>query len=333
VFKVTALRDMDYRVYVTRRIPEAGLDILRRECKDVRVNPTNRSLSRQELLASVSGIDGLLCMLNDLIDATLMEATPDLKGISNYAVGYNNVDVAEATGRGIAVSNTPGVLTDATADLAWALMMAVTRRIAEGDLFVRRGDFKGWAPMLLLGGDIVGRTLGVVGAGRIGTSMALRSKGFNMDVLYCSLETNEILEEELAARRVDKDTLLRESDFVSLHVPLTDDTRHLISVRELGMMKRTAFLINTSRGPVVDEAALVEALRAGQIAGAALDVFENEPEVHPGLIGFSNVVMAPHLGSATVETRTKMAVMAAENLVAMLKGVRPGNCVNPEVFG
>ncbi len=323
---------MDYRVYVTRRIPEAGVEILRRECRDVTVNPTNRSLSRQELLASVSEINGLLCMLNDPIDATLMDAAPDLKGIANYAVGYNNVDVAEATRRGIAVSNTPGVLTDATADLGWALMMAVTRRIVEGDSFVRRGDFKGWAPMLLLGGSIVGRTLGIVGAGRIGTSMALRSKGFNMDVLYHSLERSEILDEELAARRVDKETLLRESDFVSLHVPLTDDTRHFISVRELEMMKRTAFLINTSRGPVVDEAALVEALRAGRIAGAALDVFENEPEIHPGLIGLRNVVLAPHLGSATVETRTKMAVMAAENLVAMLKGVRPKNCVNPEVF-
>ena len=323
---------MDYGVYVTRRIPEAGVEILRRECRDVTVNPTNRSLSRQELLASVSEINGLLCMLNDPIDATLMDAAPDLKGIANYAVGYNNVDVAEATRRGIPVSNTPGVLTDATADLGWALMMAVTRRIVEGDSFVRRGDFKGWAPMLLLGGSIVDCTLGIVGAGRIGTSMALRSKGFNMDVLYHSLERSEILDEELAARRVDKETLLRESDFVSLHVPLTDDTRHFISVRELEMMKRTAFLINTSRGPVVDEAALVEALRAGRIAGAALDVFENEPEVHPGLIGLRNVVLAPHLGSATVETRTKMAVMAAENLVAMLKGVCPKNCVNPELF-
>jgi len=323
---------MKCRVYVTRRIPEPGLETLRQEFHDVLVNPTNHSLSREELLEKVAGIDGLLCMLNDRIDVDLLKATPDLRGIANYAVGYNNIDVAEATRRGIPVSNTPGVLTDATADLAWALLMALTRRIVEGDAFVRRGDFKGWAPMLLIGGDIAGRTLGIVGAGRIGTAMALRSKGFNMDVLYCSQEMNEILEMELGARKVDKATLIRESDFISLHVPLTDETEHFIGASEFKMMKHTAFLINTSRGPVVDEAALVEALRNDEIAGAGLDVFEEEPKVHPGLNELKNIVMAPHIGSATIETRSKMAVMAAENLIAMLKGEKPENCVNPDVL-
>ena len=323
---------MDYKVYVTRRIPEAGLDVLRRECRNVQVNPTNHSLSRKELLDMAAGVNGILCMLNDPIDSTLMDAAPDLKGIANYAVGYNNVDVAEATRRGIPVSNTPGVLTDATTDLAWALLMAVARRIVESDSLTRRGDFKGWAPMLLLGSEIVGRTLGIAGAGRIGTAMALRSKGFNMDVLYYSRRRSEILDVELGARKVDKDKLIEESDFISLHLPLTEETRHFISADEFRRMKRTAFLINTSRGPVVDEAALVDALRAGQIAGAGLDVYEGEPELHPGLVGLRNVVLVPHIGSATVETRTKMSVIAAENLVSMLKGERAQNCVNPQVF-
>jgi len=323
---------MDYKVYVTRRIPDAGLDVLRREYRNIQVNPTNHRLSRKELLEKIAGVNGILCMLNDSIDAALMDAASDLKGIANYAVGYNNIDVAEATRRGIPVSNTPDVLTDATADLAWALLMAVARRIVEGDSLTRRGDFKGWAPMLLLGSEIVGRTLGIVGAGRIGTTMALRSKGFNMDVLYHSRRRSKILEAELGARKVDKDNLIEESDFISLHLPLAEETRHFISAREFKKMKRTAYLINTSRGPVVDEAALVDALRVGQIAGAGLDVYEDEPELHPGLVGLRNVVLAPHVGSATVETRTKMSVMAAENLVAMLKDERPQNCVNLQVF-
>jgi lactate dehydrogenase-like 2-hydroxyacid dehydrogenase len=323
---------MDVRIYVTRRIPEPGLRVLRQFSHSVEVNPTNHSHTHAELLEKAVDADGILCMLNDPIDKGIMEAARKLKGIANYAVGYNNIDIDEATRRGIPVSNTPGVLTDATADLAWALLMAVTRRIVEGDSMVRRGEFKGWSPMLLLGGDIVGKTLGIVGAGRIGTAMALRSKGFNMDVLYCCRKTNEILETELGARKVDKGTLLAESDFISLHVPLADDTRHFISRDEFGTMKRSAFLINTSRGPVVDEAALVDALRAGQIAGVGMDVYEKEPEVHQGLIGLRNVVLAPHTGSATIETRSQMAVMAAENLVAMLESRRPEHCVNPEVF-
>ncbi len=323
---------MGHRIFVTRRIPEPGLDVLRRECQDVEVNLDDRSLDHAELAAKTAEADGLLCMLNDPIDAALIRSAANLKGIANYAVGYNNIDVSAATQRGIPVSNTPGVLSDATADLAWALLMSAARRIVEGDSITRRGDFRGWAPMLLLGGDIIGRTLGIAGAGRIGTAMALRSKGFNMNVLYYSRSGNEVLEMELGACRVEKDELVKESDFISLHVPLTDETRHFISAGEFEMMKRSAYLINTSRGPVVDEEALVDALRAGQIAGAALDVFEEEPKIHPGLLKLRNVVLTPHVGSATVETRTKMAVMAAEDLVSALKGEQPVNCVNPEVF-
>ena len=324
---------MEPRIYVTRRIPEPGLEVLRQFTHNVVINPTNHSHTREELVEKAEGADGILCMLSDPIGSEVMDAAPGLKGIANYAVGYNNIDVAEATRRKIPVSNTPGVLTDATADLAWALLMSVTRRIVEGDNMVRRGQFKGWAPMLLLGCDIVGKTLGIVGAGRIGTAMALRSKGFSMDVIYHSRRKNEILEAELGARMVDKQTLISESDFISLHVPLTDETRHFISKKELESMKRFAFLINTSRGPVVDEEALVEALRSGRIAGAGLDVYEKEPAVHEGLLGLNNVVLAPHTGSATIETRSKMAVMAAEDLVAMLQSRKPTNCVNPEVFG
>ena len=323
---------MDLKVFVTRRIPEPGLDILRREIKNVGINLEERGLKRMEFIKKIADADGLLCMLSDPMDKEVIASTCRLKGIAIYAVGYNNIDVTEATRRGIPVCNTPGVLTDATADIAWALLMACARRIIEGDEMMRKGEFHGWSPMLLLGSDIAGKTLGIVGAGRIGTAMALRSKGFSMKVLYCSRHNNEVIESQLGAKRVDKDKLIRESDYISLHVPLTDETKHFIAARELEMMKRTAFIINTSRGPVVDEAALADALKTGKIAGAGLDVFEKEPEIHPGLIGLKNVVLLPHLGSATVETRTRMAVMAVEDLVAVLKGDRPKNCVNPEVF-
>ena len=315
------------RVYVSRPIPEPGLELLRASC-DVEVKPTDDLVPREELLEKVKGRDALLCLLTETIDKEVMEAGSELKIIANYAVGYNNVDVEAATKRGIWVSNTPGVLTDTTADMAWALMFAVARRVVESDKFLRAGKYKGWSATMLLGGDVSGKTLGLIGVGRIGAAVARRSVGFNMRVLYSDVRPNRELEREIGAEHVDMDTLLRESDFVSTHVPLMPETTHLISVRSLGMMKPTAYFINTSRGPVVDEAALAEALRDNVIAGAGLDVFENEPEVHPGLLELDNVVITPHTASGSVETRGKMAVMAAENVLAALNGKTPPNAVN-----
>lgn len=323
---------MAYNVYVTRRIPEPALDLLRRECAIVEVNPEDRCLTRAELLDQVRGRNGILCMLTDIIGEDVLRAAEGARGFANCAVGYNNFDVAKATELGLVVANTPGVLTDATADLGWALLMAAARRIAEGDRFMRAGGFESWAPMLLLGADITGRTLGIVGAGRIGAAVARRSRGFDMKVLYCDTSANPAIEEELGARRVGLDELLAESDFVSVHVPLTEATRHMFGIEQFRRMKRTAIFINTARGPIHDEAALVEALRSGLIAGAGLDVYEDEPKMKPGLAELDNVVLVPHIGSATIGTRTRMATMAAENLIAMVKGERAPNCVNPQVY-
>jgi len=323
---------VEANVYVTRRIPQPGLDLLAENCSQVDVNPEDRVLSRDELLAAVRGRDAVLCLLTDTIDAEVLDAARGCKIFANYAVGYNNIDVAAATERGIAVTNTPGVLTDATADLTWALLFAAARRVVEGDGFTRAGRFQGWSPMLLLGADISGRTLGIVGAGRIGTAVALRARGFRMRVLYFDRNQNEALEQAVGAEKVELDDLLRQADFVSIHVDLNPTTHHLIGRRELGLMKPTAYLLNASRGPVVDEAALVEALREGKIAGAGLDVYENEPALAPGLAELPNVVLLPHLGSATHGTRTRMATLAATNIVAMLRGERPPNIVNPEVL-
>lgn len=324
---------MNWSIHVTRRIPQAGLTILEKAGAAVDVSPHDRSLTREELLAGVRGRDGVLCLLTDTIDETVMAAAgPRCRVLANYAVGFNNIDVAAATRRRILVTNTPGVLTEATADLTWAALFAIARRVAEGDRLVRAGRWDGWGPMQLLGQDVHGATLGIVGAGRIGAAVALRSIGFRMRVLYADGEQKPELE-RIGARRVPIEELLRESDFVSLHVPLDATTRHLIDARALARMKPTACLINTARGPIVDEAALVEALRERRIAGAALDVYEHEPELTPGLTSLDNVVCIPHLGSATQATRNRMAVMAAENLVAALRGERPPNLVNPEALG
>lgn len=323
--------ELDASVFVTREIPKPGIDLLAAACSRVDVNPHDRVLTREELLAGVRGRDAVLCLLTDAIDAEVLDAAEGCRIFANYAVGYNNVDVAAATARGIAVSNTPGVLTDATADLTWSLLFAAARRIPEADRFTRAGRFTGWSPMLLLGGDISGRTLGIIGAGRIGTAVALRSRGFRMRVLYFDKVQNEALEQAVGAQQVELDALLREADFVCVHVNLDETTRHLVGARELGMMKPTAYLVNTSRGPVIDEAALVAALAGGGIAGAGLDVFEDEPDLAPGLAELDNVVIPPHLGSATIGTRTKMATLAASNVVARLRGHRPPNVVNPEV--
>ena len=319
-------------VYVTRRIPEPGIDLLRRSHAEVEVNPHDRALAREELLGAVRGRDGILCQLGDRIDAEVMDAASGCKVFSNYAVGYDNADVAEATRRGIAVCNTPDVLTDATADLAWALLFAVARRVVEGDAITRSGKFGGWGPMTMLGGDVTGKTLGILGAGRIGTAMALKSRGFRMRVLYAHPRANETLERELDARRVDVDALFRESDFVSIHVPLRESTRHLVTACLLALMNPAAVLINTARGAVVDERALVEALKNRRIAGAGLDVYENEPKLSPGLAELPNVVLTPHVGSATIETRTRMAVLAAQNLLDVLEHRRPQAILNPEVL-
>lgn len=319
---------MGSNVYVTRRIPEESIRLLQEACDTVDVNPHDRALTRTEFLEAIRGRDGVLCLLTEMIDDEVFDAAPTLRGVANYAVGYNNIDVDAATRRGIPVSNTPDVLTDTTADMAWALMFAVARRIVEGDRFVRAGKFYGWGPLMLLGTDITGATLGIVGAGRIGIATAVRAAGFSMKVLYTSRRRHKEIEALGAAYR-SLDDLLRESDFVSIHTPLTPETTHLIGERELNLMKPTAFLINTARGPVVHEAALVQALQEGRIAGAGLDVFEREPDLEPGLADLDNVVIVPHIGSGTNATRTAMGNMAARNLIAMIRGEDPPNCINP----
>jgi len=320
------------KIFVTRKIPEEGLDLLRKE-HEVEVNPYNRVLTKEEIIKGLKGKDGLLCLLTDKIDEEVIISEPQLKMIANYAVGYDNIDVKTATEHGIPVSNTPDVLTDATAEMAWALLFSVARRIVEGDKFSRTGKFKGWDPLLLLGQDVSDRVLGIIGTGRIGTAFALKSKGFNMRVLYVDNHRNKTIEKELNAEKVELDELLKQSDFVSLHVPLLPSTHHLISEKELHMMKKNAILINTSRGSVVDEKALIKALKEKWIFGAGLDVYENEPEIPNELKKLDNVVLQPHSASATISSRTGMAIMAAKNMLAGLKGEIPPNCVNPEVFG
>lgn len=318
----------NWNVYVTRVIPQAGIDLLRQNCKTVDVNPDDRVLTRAELLKNVKGRDAVLCLLTDKIDDEVFTAAgPQCKIFANYAVGFNNVDVEAAKRRKVRVSNTPGVLTDATADMAWSLLFAAARRIAESDRFMRTGQWGGWGPMQFLGQDITGRTLGVVGVGRIGANFALKSAGFRMKVLYTDVAVSAEMESKLGAKKVPLEQLLRESDFISVHVPLMPETTHLIGKPQFEMMKRTAVLINTSRGPVIDEKALVEALRTKRIAAAGLDVYEEEPKAAPGLLALENVVACPHTASATIETRTKMALMAAENLLAALQGKEPPNAV------
>jgi glyoxylate reductase len=304
-------------VFVTRPIPEPGLSILRAAGLEPRVRAAECPIPRDELIAGVAGADALLCMLTDRVDAEVLDAGP-LKVVSNVAVGVDNIDLEAARARGVRVTNTPGVLTDATADLAMALLLAVARRIPEGDAMVRRGDFVGWGPLVMVGGDLSGRTLGIVGPGRIGTAVARRARAFGMEILIAAHREHPEL-----GKPVPVEELLERSDYVSLHCPLTPQTQHLLDARRLALMKPTAYLINTARGPVVDEEALVRALRSGALAGAGLDVFEREPEVHPGLLELDNVVLAPHSGSATHRTRDTMARMAAADLVAVLAGREP----------
>ncbi|MSS69850.1 MAG: D-glycerate dehydrogenase [Candidatus Latescibacteria bacterium] len=323
---------MGWNVYVTRLLPKPGMDLLYKSCEVVDVNPHDRMLTRQEFLDNIKGRDGVITLLTERVDEEACQVADKTVIFANYAVGFNNIDVPTCTKHGILVSNTPGVLTDATSDMAWALLFSVARRIVESDKFLRAGKYEGWAPMMYRGGDIVGKTLGICGAGRIGSAMAMKSRGWNMKVLYCDLYRNESLEKELGAKQVDKDTLLKESDFVSLHVSLDAGTKHYIGERELRMMKPTAYLVNTSRGPVIDEQALVHALREGWIAGAGLDVFEYEPLLMPGLAGLDNAVICPHVASATMQTRDDMATLAAQNLIAALKGEKPPTLVNADAL-
>lgn len=325
---------MSQRILVTRRLPRKAMALLE-ENFEVECNPHDRVFTREELLESVKGKDGLLPLLTDRVDAELMDAAGNgLKIIANYAVGYNNIDLNSATARHIAVTNTPEVLTDTTADLTMALILAVGRRLIEADRYVRQGKYEGWAPLLFLGADIHGKTLGLMGFGRIGFAVAKRASGFNMRVIYHDVQReNRELEDQVNAGYVEKDTLLAESDFISLHVPLTQATQGLIGSVELSLMKPTAFLINTSRGEIIDEKALAEALLDKEIAGAGLDVYEQEPEIHPDLMGLDNVVLLPHIGSASLETRTKMGLMAAQNLIDFFNEKAPPNCLNPEVLG
>lgn len=316
-------------VLVTREIPHDGIAVLEQHFA-VETNPDDHAYTPEELVQRAAGKDALVTLLTDKITDAFLEACPQLKIVANVAVGYDNIDVPAARKRGVYVTNTPGVLTDATADFAFTLLLSAARRICEADRYVRAGKFKGWQMMGFHGGDIAGRTIGIAGFGRIGQAVAQRARGFGMHVIYADEHPVAApLEEAVGARFVDKATLLRESDYLSLHVPYLPSTHHYLSSAEFAAMKESAYVVNTSRGPVVDEAALAHALRTGQIRGAGLDVYEREPEVHPDLIGLENVTMAPHVASATVETRKKMAMIAAENVIAALSGHRPPNALEP----
>ncbi|PZU48838.1 MAG: D-glycerate dehydrogenase [Arsenicicoccus sp.] len=313
------------RVVVTGRIPKPGLDILRRAGHEVDVWDSEDQQPRDQLLEQVRGADALLTLLTEKVDAELLDAAGEqLQVVANVAVGYNNVDVDVCRERGVVATNTPGVLTEATADIAMGLILMATRRLGEGERVIRSGTPWQWGMFYLLGSGLQRKTLGVVGLGGIGAATARRARAFGMNVIYSSRsQAPRDLELELGAHRVDLDTLIAESDVLSLHCPYSPATHHLLGEQEFAAMKPTSYVINTARGPVIDEAALAEALRTGQIAGAGLDVFEEEPDVHPDLLTCDNAVLVPHLGSATIETRTAMATLAADNAVAVLAGEEP----------
>ncbi len=322
------------KIYVTRQLFPEAIDILRAVGQVEVFDGIDNAIPRDLLFEKVKDIEGLLPLLTERIDAELLDAGKNLKVVSNYAVGFNNIDIKAATERGIYVTNTPGILTETTADAAFALLMAISRRIPEADRHIRsKGWIHAWGPKMFIGSDVHGKTLGILGMGRIGTAMATRAKGFDMKVIYHDVYRREDLEEELGIEYQPKDDVISSADFLSLHVPLTPETHHLISTRELESMKKTAFLINTSRGPVIDEEALAEALQKKVIAGAGLDVFEKEPLNHNSpLLNLDNIVLTPHLASGSIETRTKMATTAATNLASVLMHKTPPNLVNPKVL-
>jgi glyoxylate reductase len=291
-------------------------------------------IPREELLKRVADKDALVCLLTEKVNEELLNTAPKIRIAATVSVGFDNIDVDACTKHNVVATNTPGVLDDTTADFAWTLLMAMARRLPEGEAWMRSGMWPGWDLDQLLGADVWGKTLGILGFGRIGRGVARRSLGFNMRVLYSdAVRAASMVEEQLHAEYVDRDRLFREADFISVHVPLTNDTHHLISKENLAKMKSTAFLVNTSRGPVVNEAELAEALESKKIAGAALDVFENEPKCNPALIGRKDVILTPHIASASVETRTKMAVMAANNVAGFFDGRRPPNALNADALG
>jgi len=316
--------DSSKKVLVTRVIPELGIRMLREKGYQVDVLTSEELLPKNVFIDTLRAkpYDAVLCLLTDAIDAAVFDVAPQAKIFANYAVGFNNVDIEEAKKRGIVVTNTPGVLTDSVAEHAMALMLALSCRIVEGDKFTREGKYKGWDPMLLLGTDLKDKTLGILGAGRIGEQLLHHaSRGFGMHVIYYDVHRVEFVEKEYGATYYPTvEQVLKESDFVSIHVPLLDSTKHLINAERLSLMKKTAYLVNTSRGPVIDEVALVEALKKGIIKGAGLDVFENEPKLAPGLVDLPSVVLTPHIASATVETRGLMSEMAASNIIEVLEG-------------
>ncbi len=319
------------KVLITRPIQQAVIDLISEPC-DVQVHPVDEPMPPELLASAMRAVDGVM-PAGVRISKEIIDASPRLRVVSNIAVGYDNIDVEACNGRHILVTNTPDVLTEATADLTFALILAAGRRVAEGDRYVRGGHWKQWQWNCLWGTEMSGKMLGLYGFGRIAQATARRARGFSMRIMYHARHRAPAsVEREFAAEFVDRETLLRQSDFLSLHVPLTPQTHHAIGAPELALMKPSAFVINSARGPIIDEEALVQALQAGRLAGAGLDVFENEPRVHPALMAMDNVTLAPHVGSATAETRLRMALLASENLLAALRGERPPNLVNPEAL-
>lgn len=328
--RVTVMAD----IFISRRIFREAIEKLEESGHRVEVNDSSRILPKEELIEKIRGKSGLICFLNDTIDTEVLNSNPDLKVISNVAVGYDNIDVEAATKQNVMVTNTPGILTETTADLAFSLLMSAARRIPEADRYSRAGKYEGWELMQPhTGVDVYGKTLGIIGMGRVGTAVARRGhKGFDMHIMYYDVRRNEEAEKELGAEFVDFDEVLKRSDFISIHAPLIKETKRMFSTEEFKKMKNNAILINAARGPIVDEDALVEALKKGEIRGIAIDTFEKEPKVHPELAKIEEyVVLAPHIGSASRATRLKMAMMAVDNMIAGLKGERPPNLVNKDV--